>query len=401
MALKISDVAANPALKRMAQTADTDKSGTVTKQEFKALEKKVEARTRKPTEEAEAAFGGLKKLVMDDVAPAKVLKALEDTSARGGRSNALAVRTGKAGGPAKVDGDARAGDLSRLNETQRAVMKDVEAKAAQRSKAARPALETRVKSLGYTVAQLDKALEYIKTSAPTTINFSPDKALRQQTSAYGAAATMKYEVKVDREKSRLIDAFAVDGHYKNQFETGITSGSSSAYPGGSRDGWEKNIFEGGYHKHDLIPAERPKYGALNAGQYANSTASHYGSCYFELKAEARSRITFTAGNSSGKQAKDVGTAQHFQHVLLAVDEPQFRQIMDVANGKAAGGPSTSWQYIEAQVHGPVEFHTDLDTVVINTSFKGTEYEKKLREFADANDLAIKWHDGKTVTKDKG
>jgi Protein of unknown function (DUF3626) len=42
----------------------------------------------------------------------------------------------------------------------------------------------------------------------------------------------------------VADALLTDGVYRNQFETGLSSGSMSAFSGGARDTWERRTMEG-------------------------------------------------------------------------------------------------------------------------------------------------------------
>ena len=285
------------------------------------------------------------------------------------------------------------GDLNRLNDTQRAVLSDVKTKAVERSNNAKEALFGKLEGMGFSQEEIEKGMAYFKNDAPVTINFNPDKSLRQSTS--GTSSDMEYSVSVDRSQT-LIDAFIADAQYKNQFETGITSGSSSAYPGGSRDNWEKTIFEEGYHGHDLIPSERPKYGAVNAGQYAKGPASSYGSCYFVMKSGLRERSTITPKNSSACQAGQVGTFDDFYHVLDGMDDSRLKDVMNAALGRNEESRS-SWSYIETQIHGPVEFEKDVESIVINEKFRGTEYEEKLLSWAEEKGFGVLWHDNQQVT----
>src|SRR3712207_1114393 len=59
----------------------------------------------------------------------------------------------------------------------------------------------------------------------------------------------------------VVAALARDGVYRSQFETGVSNGGLTAYPGGDRWRWESRIFGGAYD--DAPAALRPKYGALN------------------------------------------------------------------------------------------------------------------------------------------
>ena len=386
MAISLKKLGANPQLHQVGRLLDKNENGRITKAELAEATKAVEAGTDNFTPAQRKALVELE-LIMRGDKPAPG-PASEPTS----RTSPLGVRLA---GAASVDAS---GNLNRLNDTQRQVLADVKAKAKTRSDAARADLLALAERNGFSSADVDKALAYIANEAPVTINFHPDKALHQQTRAYGRDATdMKYEVAVDRLTSKLIDAFMVDGHYKNQFETGITSGSSSAYPGGSRDRWEKTIFEEGYHGHSLIPAERPKYGAMNAAKNPNGPASQYGTCFFELKPRIKERTTFTPKNSSGCQAANVGTAENFMHVLK--DARNFKTIMNVALGRQERETGRAWSYLEAQVHGPVEFDKDIAAVVILKKYAGTEYETKIRKFAEKNGIEVKWTDGNQIYSD--
>jgi hypothetical protein len=83
-----------------------------------------------------------------------------------------------------------------------------------------------------------------------TLNFHPDRLL-------GDGRT-------------VAAALLAEGVYRSQFETGISSGGLTAYPGGDRGGWEHAMFGGAY---DGAPAaERPKYGGLTSSTTATAPA---------------------------------------------------------------------------------------------------------------------------------
>jgi len=42
----------------------------------------------------------------------------------------------------------------------------------------------------------------------------------------------------------VVSALLKEGVYRNQFETGLSAGSRSAFPGGARDSWERVLFRG-------------------------------------------------------------------------------------------------------------------------------------------------------------
>jgi hypothetical protein len=288
------------------------------------------------------------------------------------------------------------GDLGRLNHVQRAVVIDSFNKARVRAKAAQPQLVAAAQSAGC-VEALPAVLRFVRRAAPLTINFSPDKDLTVDVWS-STPAKHSYTVAVDRERARLIDAFLADPHYRDQFETGITSGSGTAYEGGARDGWEKTIFEGGYHQRPMVLGERPQYGALNIDLSASGGAPRYGSCYFELADGVRWRTTLTYGDSAGVRADALGSVFHAEHILSRLRAPELQHVVKAARGEAPGTDVVS-TYIEAQIHGPLDFATDIATMVVNKSFVGGEYEPKLRELQTRFGWRLKWHDGTKVWAD--
>jgi hypothetical protein len=101
-----------------------------------------------------------------------------------------------------------------------------------------------------------------------------------------------------------------DGVYRNQYETGLSSGSPTAFPGGERDIWERTLFGGAYHAEGVLASERPKYGSLELVRFPDGPAPRFGSCYFVLRdVGARTSITFMgsehpqASGRSGTLAK--------------------------------------------------------------------------------------------------
>ena len=131
------------------------------------------------------------------------------------------------------------GALSRAN---RAALAAVRA-AAERD---RPRDLARIAAvLAAAGADADPAMLVAATAAaaPLTINFHPDRLLADGRPVARA----------------LLD----EGVYRTQFETRISNGGLTAYPGGDRDRWEQALFAGAYQKAGVAPAERPRYGGLN------------------------------------------------------------------------------------------------------------------------------------------
>lgn len=201
----------------------------------------------------------------------------------------------------------------------------------------------------------------------------------------------------------MAEALLADGVYRSQFETGITAGSPSAFPGGERDLWEERIFGGAYR--GAAPAERPRYGGLNLLHHADGACPRFGSCHLRLRPEVLERCTFCYGDSHMGPA-DVGTIDALDPVLAALFEEAastgfvLGRWLDVEgladflrhprpvpeNGRALD------HYVEAQVHGTV-FLEDAEALVADPSFQGTPTGSALEAIAARHGLALSWHEG--------
>jgi len=90
-------------------------------------------------------------------------------------------------------------------------------------------------------------LHAVSEQGVLTLNFHPDRLLADGRS--------------------VAEALDEEGVYRAQFETGISGGGLTAYPGGDRDVWERALFAGAYQAPGVGAAERPKYGGLNLMNY--------------------------------------------------------------------------------------------------------------------------------------
>ncbi|HEY4001062.1 MAG TPA: DUF3626 domain-containing protein [Candidatus Xenobia bacterium] len=189
-----------------------------------------------------------------------------------------------------------------------------------------------------------------------------------------------------------------DGRYRSQFDTGISNGGRTAYPGGDRHAWEQALFGGGYP--DLN--ERPKYGALNLMHYADGPAPRFGSCHFVLHAHMHDRCTYTFGDSHGAPS-DVGTRDAFLSVLAGLletvdqtgnavgrfDTTVPELLLAMREPRPAVMGAVLDHYIEAQVHGPIALHTDVERLVVDPSFQGTATGNLLVALG----LPLSYHEG--------
>jgi GNAT superfamily N-acetyltransferase len=210
----------------------------------------------------------------------------------------------------------------------------------------------------------------------------------------------------------VADAMLVEGVYRSQFESGISNGSVTAFPGGDRDRFEENLFGGAYQRLGTAPHERPKYGGLNLMNHPDGPCPRFGSCHLLLRPEVLSRTSFSFGDSYSAPT-DLGTIDAFDSVLAGLLEAT--KATGVALGRAEmtvesllatirGTTSDSGEliavqgralddYIEAQVHGPIELATDGEAIVADPSFRGTGIGVTLQEIARRYGLQLRWHVG--------
>ncbi|MEV4705160.1 DUF3626 domain-containing protein [Actinoplanes sp. NPDC049316] len=214
--------------------------------------------------------------------------------------------------------------------------------------------------------------------ARITVNFHPDRLLR--------------------DGRTVAEHLAAEGVYRSQFETGISNGGLTAYPGGDRDRWEQRLFAGAYPSRS--GAGRPVYGALNLAGHPDGAAPRFGSCHLRLRAHVAERATFSHGDSV-TEPQIVGTADAFGGIWAALLEQVERTGQALGLNAAAApqwvaaltGPRTSAgrtldDYVEAQVHGGVDLAADVEAVVCDPAFAGTPTAAHLATIAP-----LEWHPG--------
>ncbi|KAK4234447.1 hypothetical protein C8A03DRAFT_18658 [Achaetomium macrosporum] len=254
-------------------------------------------------------------------------------------------------------------------------------------------------------------LSAIRTQARVALHFHPDRPVGD-----------------NDENKTIAQCLLAEGVYRNQFETGVSNGSVSAFKGGVRDLWERELFDGAYHnRNDSHDEEedgewrslRPKYGALDllgAGITSDDgPAPRFGSCYLVLKREVLERCTFTFGGSQDLP-RWRGTMDCFDGVLAAVLEEAF--VREAVLGMQGVRPPKlvrsilSWggedgmrkrvmsrnldHYIEAQVHGEVRLDRDVEMLVADPSFRGGDTGTELVALSDRFGFPLRWHAGSHI-----
>ncbi|HEY1641233.1 MAG TPA: DUF3626 domain-containing protein [Streptosporangiaceae bacterium] len=171
----------------------------------------------------------------------------------------------------------------------------------------------------------------------------------------------------------LLAALARDGVYRSQFETGISSGGLTAYPGGARWGWESRMFGAAYD--DQPPGERPRYGALNYRRRPVGGAPRFGSAHLRLTAATLARTTFCYPDSV-LEPDNFGTVRAMA-------------LIPLAEADRIAGQDPLDDCIEAHVHGPVRPDRDAEALVLDPCFRGTDVEAA----AALVGCPVEWHGG--------
>ncbi|GAA1031156.1 MULTISPECIES: DUF3626 domain-containing protein [Amycolatopsis] len=168
----------------------------------------------------------------------------------------------------------------------------------------------------------------------------------------------------------ILESMARDGRYRSQFETGVSNGGLTARRGGDRWRWESRLFAGVYD--DVEAAHRPKYGSLNFRGRKTGGSPRFGSAYLRLARHTMSRATF-AYPDSVFEPTSFGVEARLSE-LVAIAEADDKDLLD--------------DYIEAQVHGEVNLARDVEALVLDPSYRGTEIETAAQKLG-----AVEWHDG--------
>jgi hypothetical protein len=299
------------------------------------------------------------------------------------------------------------GDIAGLSRVQCAAIRFVAERASLLEARAYSQLSADLRSWGCTDEMFDESIRSIRTHARVAVHFHPDR--------FGLKPTS------------VAESLLKEGFYQNQFETGLSSGGRSAFPGGDRDQWEKDLFGGAYHAPGVSVAERPKYGALALVHHPDGPTPRFGSCYFVLRPAVSKRCSFTfSGSEQALAIERLGTIDRMACVMAAL-------LSEVANGGSARvpwppfvaptlgiknltiprlldilcrdlplppmDPSTGTPgrvldtCIEAQVHGPINLRYDIEHLVIDPAFDDTPTGEILNKISHRYEIPLQHHCG--------
>jgi len=240
-----------------------------------------------------------------------------------------------------------------------------------------------------------RAMTQLKEKARVALHFHPDR--------------------MGPDGKTVARALAKSGVYRSQFETLISNGSVSAHAGGARDLWEQRLFGGSYTFENSTPAHRPKYGALDLLGHADGPSPRFGSCYFLLKPAVKERCSFSYMDSHNDTVEK-GTIDEFDDIMAALlvevytrnyglgehDLSVLKLIQRLAKGFEGKGEARRNlnHYIEAQIHGEVSLKDDVEILVADPSFKGTDTEQYLDIISTNFGVKLHWHQGFSMLADK-
>ncbi|RCK69484.1 DUF3626 domain-containing protein [Desertihabitans brevis] len=175
----------------------------------------------------------------------------------------------------------------------------------------------------------------------------------------------------------LLAVLARTGRYRSQFETGTSNGGLTAHPGGDRWRWEQRMF--GHAYDDAAPSERPVYGSLDHRRRDVGGSVRFGSAHLVLAEAVLDRTTFCWPDSTFEPV-DFGTARRMRLSELA-DAADVDRLDD---------------YVEAHVHGQLLLDRDVEAVVLDPSYRGTEVEAA----ATGLPVPVRWHSGLRLSVDE-
>ena len=258
-----------------------------------------------------------------------------------------------------------------------------------------------LQNAGEPAGAFDLLATAIRAHARVTLNFHPDRYVA--------------------EGHTVAEGLLREGRYLCQSDTRISNGSRTAFPGGERDSWEHELFGAAYHGPDASSSERPKYGALDVMEHADGGSPRFGSCYFVLRPHLTARATLTWGDSH-VGPEHVGTIDVPESILaamldaavthgyvLGVRGMSVGELLRRLHGRNAAGhrdPSTAPagraldEYIEAQIHGPIDLATDVERLVADPAFLGTPTGDVLAALCEQHGIPFRQHQGFVLRPDE-
>jgi hypothetical protein len=281
-----------------------------------------------------------------------------------------------------------------LHDSQRAALEHITRYARGRREQAKVNIAHILQMTDVPAESFEAAVSHLKACARVALHFHPDRP--------------------DTQMRPVAAGLLESGIYKSQFETLLSSGSVSAFPGGERDHWEERLFGGAYQREGTTDGHRPKYGALDLMRHSDGPAPRFGSCYFLLHPEVSERCTYTYLDSH-QDPREKGSYEEFDDLLaallteiffrdLALGEKDLtvarfvrhlqRELACLLVDSVERRPARNLNhYIEAQVHGEVRLGRDVEALVADPSFRGSEIGGLLVRMSERYGFTLHFHRG--------
>lgn len=287
-----------------------------------------------------------------------------------------------------------------LTQYQIRAIQAVRSRATALRNAARSEIGAILQRSALEMGLLDSVLETAQTGARIGLNFHPDR--------------------LDRTGVSVAESLLRSGVYTNQFVSGLSNGSLSAFPGAERDLWERRLFQEAYHTADATPSGRPKYGALDVMSHPDGPAPRFGSCFFLLRPDVGIRSTLTFGGSHEDWALSrTGTIDVMEPVLAPLlsqveradgafgiaDLSVQRCLTQMAQSFSTPFPEPQHRslgraldsFIEVQIHGELRLRNDMDLLVADSTFRDHPVGEVLTAISNEYQIPMKWHPGYRMT----
>jgi hypothetical protein len=121
-------------------------------------------------------------------------------------------------------------------------------------------------------------------------------------------------------------------------------------------------------KQSIILIFRNKNSNIENDKNGVNCAIGYGDSYLIMKDDIKLRTSLVFEDSSKKQIH-IGSFKHFCHILYYLPDEDLKAILDAIVYNNDRINKNFRYYIEAQIHGPIRFDRDIETVVINEKYK--------------------------------
>eukprot|EP00927_Polykrikos_kofoidii_P018754 TRINITY_DN18733_c0_g1_i1.p1 TRINITY_DN18733_c0_g1~~TRINITY_DN18733_c0_g1_i1.p1 ORF type:complete len:1008 (-),score=172.57 TRINITY_DN18733_c0_g1_i1:4-3027(-) len=204
-----------------------------------------------------------------------------------------------------------------------------------------PKLMTKATLLGFSEAEVNQALNWVRHHAPIVVHLDLQEV---------GALLMS------------------DTHYRNQLETKTSSGTDTC---AQREDWENKLFNGAYR--EAPPFDRCKSAALNMNNDPEGVraCNKYGLSYLVLRG-VRLRTTLCDTNLAGVPTDKLATVDYCAHLFEQLPDRELREqlvtVSKISQGMP-GDPSDVLMHTEAHIHGEIRLDKHVERIMVHPSLR--------------------------------